>query len=204
MKRPHILVTGFGPFPGVRKNPSGQLARALARSPRVRRVARVSALVIPTTYAEIAKLPRQVARKKPAAVLMFGLAGRARILRIETRGRNRADSKYPDAARKRARRVLVPGAPKILKVTAPAAALLKAARATSIKVRLSSDAGGYVCNAAIFHMLNATQRKNAPLVAFVHIPWPLEHAPGNKNRPSFAAIRRAAEAMLVALAGLWA
>lgn len=204
MKRPHILVTGFGPFPGVRKNPSGQLARALARSPRLRRVARVSALVIPTTYAEIAKLPRQVARKKPDAVLMFGLAGRARILRIETRGRNRADSKYPDAARKRARRVLVPGAPKILKVTAPAAALLKAARATGVKVRLSSDAGSYVCNAAIFHMLNATQGKNAPLVAFVHIPWPLEHAPGNKNRPSFAAIRRAAEAMLVALAGLWA
>jgi pyroglutamyl-peptidase len=160
--------------------------------------------VIPTTYAEIAKLPRQVARKKPDAVLMFGLAGRARILRIETRGRNRADPKYPDAARKRARRVLVPGAPKILKVTAPAAALLKAARATGVKVRLSSDAGGYVCNAAIFHMLNAAREKNAPLVAFVHIPWPLEHAPGNKNRPSFAAIRRAAEAMLVALAGLWA
>lgn len=200
MKRPKILVTGFGPFPGVTKNTSGSLARALARSGRVKRVARVSALVLPTVYAEIAKLPGRVARKRPDAVLMFGLAGRARILRIETRGGNQASSKYPDAKRRKPPRVLIPGAAKILKVTAPAGVLLKAARATGTSARLSNDAGGYVCNAAIFHMLNATHGKRAPLVAFVHIPWPREYGRGGKNRPTFAAMQGAAEAMVIALA----
>ncbi len=200
MKRPKILVTGFGPFPGVAKNPSGYLARSLANSVPVKRAAHVSAVIIPTVYAETAKLPRLIMRKKPDAVLMFGLAGRARKLRIETRGRNRANSKHPDAARKKARRVLTPGAAKILKVTAPVKALLQAARASSIKARLSNDAGGYVCNAAIFHMLNATHSRDAPLVAFVHIPWPREYRHGGKNRPTFAALQRAAEAMVIALA----
>jgi pyroglutamyl-peptidase len=200
MRRPRILVTGFGPFPGVARNPSGELAQALARSSRAKRAARISALIIPTVYAEIARLPRRAARKKPDAILMFGLAGRARKLRVETRGRNRASTKHPDAARKKARRVLVPGAPKILKINAPVTALLKAARGTGIAARLSNDAGGYVCNAAIFRMLNAMHGQNAPLIAFVHIPWPRERAPGKQSRPPFTAIRRAAEAMLIALA----
>jgi pyroglutamyl-peptidase len=199
-KRPKVLVTGFGPFPGVVKNPSAQLARALARSHRAKRVARVSALIIPTTYNDAAKLPRQVAHRRPDAVLMFGLAGRARVLRIETRGRNRTNSKYPDAARKKAPHVLAPGAPKVLKITASTAALLQATRVSGVRVRLSNDAGGYVCNAAIFHLLNATRGVHAPLIAFVHIPWPREQVSGKKSRPLFSAIQRAAEAMLVALA----
>jgi pyroglutamyl-peptidase len=197
-KRAKILVTGFGPFPGVANNPSGQLAQALARSRRAKRTARVSALVIPTTYTDTAKLPQRIAREKPDAVLMFGLAGRARVLRVETRGRNQASTKHLDATGKKAHRVLVPGAPKLLKTTAPAARLVKAARSTGAHARLSIDAGGYVCNAAIFHILNGMRGEKAPPVAFVHIPWPREYA-GGRQRPTFAALQRAAEAMLVAM-----
>jgi pyroglutamyl-peptidase len=77
---------------------------------------------------------------------------------------------------------------------------MKAAHASGVRARRSNDAGGYVCNAAIFHLLNATRGKNAPSIAFVHIPWPREHAPGGKSRPTSAALQRAAEAMLIALA----
>jgi pyroglutamyl-peptidase len=193
-----ILVTGFGPFPGVADNPSGRLAQALARSGKAKRAARVRALVIPTTYRDTAALPRQAARLKPDAVLMFGLAGRARVLRVETCGRNQASTQHFDAAQKKPSRVLIPGAPKLLKITSPSTALVKAARATGARARLSNDAGGYVCNAAIFHMLNGMRGEKAPPVAFVHIPWPREYA-GGRHRPSFAALQRAAEAMLAAM-----
>lgn len=112
MRLPKILVTGFGPFPGAPKNPSTDLAFFLARSKRAARFARISAAVIPTTYAEAAAFPRSIRKKKPDAVLMFGLAGRARVLRIETCGRNRASLRHLDAAGVKGRRKLLPGKPR--------------------------------------------------------------------------------------------
>lgn len=203
MRLPKILVTGFGPFPGAPKNPSADLAFFLARSKRAARFAQISAAVISTTYAEAAALPRSIRKKKPDAVLMFGLAGRARVLRIETCGRNRASLLHPDAAGARGRRKLLPKGPSVLQVTAPAQELLRAARRTGVKARLSSDAGSYVCNAAIFHTLHAT-RGNSPLIAFVHIPLPCgrgkKRAGFVPSRPTMTILKRAGEAILIALA----
>ncbi len=203
MRLPKILVTGFGPFAGVLKNPSAEIARFLAHSKRVVQFARVSAAVIPTTYADAAALPGLIGKKRPDAVLMFGLAGKARVLRIEMRGRNRASLRHADAAGVKGRRILVHGAPSVLHITAPVRRLLQAARSTGVKTRLSSDAGGYICNAAIFHALNATRGKTSPLIAFIHIPWPRghgRHKTRGSKRPTMAAIRRASEAILIALA----
>ncbi len=201
MSRPKILVTGFGPFPGAAENPSALVALSLARSKRAGRHARVRAKVVPTVYAKISTLLRLIEKEKPDAVLMFGLAGRARGLRIETRGKNRASVLHADAAGMKADRTLISGAPKSLPVTAPVRALLRAARSAGANARLSSDAGSYVCNAAIFQTLYAARGKAAPLVAFVHIPWPRGRT-GNRagGISTMATIKRASEAMLIALA----
>ena len=199
MKRPKILVIGFGPFPGAPTNPSTEVALSLAHSKRAARLARVRAMAVPTVYAEIAKFPGLIAKEKTYAVLMFGLARRARALRIETRGKNRASLLHPDAAGRKGKRVLVPRAARTLPVTAPGRGLLAAARAAGAKARLSSDAGDYICNAALFYALHASERKNAPLVAFVHIPLPSAHGKDG-TRPAMATLRRAAEAILVSLA----
>ena len=51
---PRLLVTGFGPFPGIPKNPSAVAAGRLAGSPRWRRLGvDVRVLVLSTTYAAI-------------------------------------------------------------------------------------------------------------------------------------------------------
>src|SRR5439155_124049 len=73
-----ILLTGFGPFPGAPFNPTDALVRALAhvRHPRLagtRRIAHVFATRYDTVDRE---LPALIARERPAAVLMFGLAAR--------------------------------------------------------------------------------------------------------------------------------
>lgn len=204
MSVPKILVTGFGPFPGAPKNPSAMIALFLAQSKRTARFARVSAAVIPTVYDEIAKFPRLIEREKPDAVLMFGLAGATSYLRIETCGRNRASLFHADASRKKSNQTLLPNAPGVLRMRAPVRRLLQAARASGVKARLSSDAGGYICNAAIFRALHATRGKTSPLVAFVHIPWPRgrfkRRAGFIASRPAMPALKRASEAILIALA----
>ena len=93
-----ILITGFGRFPGAPYNPSGPLARAVARRRRpafadVQRVVHI----FETSYAAVDRdLPKLLARHKPDIVLMFGLAGRTPQVRIETRARNAKSILFPD------------------------------------------------------------------------------------------------------------
>ena len=75
-----ILVTGFGPFPGAPYNPTQPL---VARLMRLRRPAfadvELSSHIFPVTYKAVDReLPLALAKHKPHALLMFGLAGRTK------------------------------------------------------------------------------------------------------------------------------
>ena len=76
-----ILVTGFGPFPGAPFNPTGPLVKRLARLRRPSLAdVKIVGYVFPTSYAAVDRdLPRLIARHKPDALLMFGLAPRASV-----------------------------------------------------------------------------------------------------------------------------
>ncbi|MGB8036741.1 MAG: pyroglutamyl-peptidase I, partial [Pseudolabrys sp.] len=85
-----VLITGFGPFPGAPFKPTGPLVERLAR---MRRPALSDVTIVThifqTSYETVDReLPKLIARHKPDALLMFGLAPRAKTLRIETRARN--------------------------------------------------------------------------------------------------------------------
>ena len=89
-----ILVTGFGPFPGAPFNPTGPMVERLAR---LRRPAltdiKIVPYVFPTSYAAVDReLPRLIAKHRPRALLMFGLAARTKSLRIETRAQRAGPS----------------------------------------------------------------------------------------------------------------
>ncbi len=185
-----VLITGFGPFPGAPVNPSGGLALALARKRRpefagVRRIAHV----FETSYAAVDRdLLRLLAQHRPDIVLLFGLAARTPFVRIETRTRNAASMLFPDVDGKvRHDHAIAPGAPASLRGRAPFARLLAAARSTRANVRLSRDAGDYLCNYTYWRALDAS--RSGTLVQFIHIP--LSPQGGN--------IRRAGEAILRAL-----
>src|SRR5258707_1879922 len=75
-----IRIAGFGPFPGAPFNPSEPLAIKLARRRHpafasVRRVAHVFRVAYEAIDQE---LPELIAREKPAALIMFGLASRTK------------------------------------------------------------------------------------------------------------------------------
>ncbi len=93
-----ILITGFGPFPGAPFNPTEPLAVELARRrhPAFANVRRV-AHVFRVSYEAVDRdLPALIAREKPQAFVMFGLAGRTKHVRIETRARNVLTRVVPD------------------------------------------------------------------------------------------------------------
>ena len=168
-----ILVTGFGPFPGAPFNPTGPLVARLAR---LRRPAladiRVVAHVFPTSYAAVDReMPELIARHRPRALLMFGLASRAKTLRIEMRARN-ALALLPDASGQSLRRTsILMGGPAALALPARAHHLLSAARTARVPVALSRDAGRYLCNYLCWRAAEmAVQDKNLQLAAFVHVP----------------------------------
>jgi pyroglutamyl-peptidase len=199
-----VLLTGFGPFPGAPFNPSAVLVKALARRrrPALANIERVTH-VFATTYASVDReLPKLLAQK-PDIVLMFGVAGRRRHLCVETRARNAISVLFPDASGHRPQHtVIVRGGPAALMGHAPFAVLHGAARPSGFPVRLSRDAGSYLCNYVYWRALERT-RTGDPSVQFVHIPAmrnnPRRRRHAGKRTLSFPQLRNAAEGLLIAL-----
>jgi pyroglutamyl-peptidase len=168
-----LLVTGFGPFPGAPFNPTTPLAKHLAQLRRPGLVdVRIVGHVFPTSYTAVDReLPALIARHKPDALLMFGLAARAKRVRIETRARN-ALALLPDV--KGATVPLpkiAPRGPAALTMPAPAMRLLAAAQTARVPVMLSRDAGRYLCNYLCWRAVEAVATNGGPrLAAFIHVP----------------------------------
>ena len=200
-----ILVTGFGPFPGAPFNPTGPLVERLARLRRPALAhAKIVSHVFPTSYTAVDRdLPKLIARHKPDALLMFGLAPRAKTIRIETRARNSV-SLLPDAGGIARRRLTITAdGPQALVMPTPARSLLAAARAAGVRAALSRDAGRYLCNYLCWRASEAARRIDGPrLAAFVHVPKVarLARRRGKRRATTLADLSRAGVALLVTVA----
>jgi pyroglutamyl-peptidase len=197
----NILLTGFGPFPGAPFNPTKRLVEKLARSRHLARTdLRRTPHVFHTSYEAIDReLPALLKRSKPDILVMFGLAGRTRHLRIETRARNAVSRVAPDAGGRKPRAgTIAPGAAASLAMRIPAQRLLKAARSAGVKAALSRDAGRYLCNYLCWRAAEAAMRPNGPKVAaFVHVPK--VRGRGAPRAPlTFEELLRASEAIVLA------
>ena len=200
-----ILITGFGPFPGAPVNPTTPLVRHLAhlRRPGLGGV-RLIGHVFTTSYGAVDReLPQLIARHRPDALLMFGVATRETRIRIETRARN-ALAMLPDATSTSLRRhAIMPGAPAARRIPAPVVQLLAGARSARVPAYLSRDAGKYLCNYISWRGAEAVAAANGPrLAAFIHVP-PLARVPrrkGCRRRLNAGDLARAGEAILTALA----
>jgi pyroglutamyl-peptidase len=191
-----ILVTGFGPFPGAPHNPTAALVKRLSRQRRTN--FRVVGHVFETRYDAVDReLPALLKKHKPDAILMFGLHGRAKAIRVETRARN-ALALLPDASGKVKRRgVIALDGPVARSMPMPAQHLLAAAREARLPAVPSRDAGKYLCN---YLCWRATEAASRP-AAFVHVP-PVRRKAFRKGTRVFtpAALQRAASAILAEFA----
>jgi pyroglutamyl-peptidase len=200
-----ILVTGFGPFPGAPFNPTEPLVQRLARLRRPGLAdTKIVSHIFPTGYAAVDReLPRLLAKHKPDALLMFGLAPRAKTIRIETRARNSV-SLLPDAGGVALRRLTIAaGGPAALAMPAPARRLLAAVRGMGVPAALSRDAGRYLCNYLCWRAAEAADQKGGPrLAAFVHVPKVARFArrPGKRRATTLDDLTRAGAALLAEVA----
>ena len=203
-----ILLTGFGPFPGAPYNPTQPL---VARLTRLRRPAladvELTSHIFPVTYRAVdQELPKLLAKLRPQALLMFGLAARTAHVRIETRARNAVTMLWPDAAQTRVRKGSIADGAGARRFGPHTAKLLRAAKDSGIDARASRDAGSYLCNYLSWRAIEAVDAGDGPrLAAFIHIP-PLARG-GAVRRKGFSRITLdelvdAGEAMLMEMVRL--
>ena len=172
-QRPAVLITGFGPFPGVEVNASADLAMDLSAA---------AARAFPDYHFRVENLPvvwgRAIEhlddafdRVRPILSLHFGVSDRALGLVIETRARNHCiDLPDADGCRPRGSRLVAGGRPE-RKTRLPATAIVRRLTAEGVPAQLSTDAGSYLCNAVMYHALTRARRVTPPiLTGFIHIP----------------------------------
>lgn len=176
MARPRVLITGFGPFPGVSSNPSAWLAETLAEQAAAGSGAEIQARVLPTEWQPTALTPDLYARLQPTLMIHFGVSRQAKGLRIERFAHNRA------APRADARGALPPAAtiraegPPRFDTKLPAAPLAAHLAAHGLPAASSRSAGSYLCNYLYYHALDWAERNDRRAI-FVHIP-PVDRVAG--------------------------
>jgi pyroglutamyl-peptidase len=203
-----ILIAGFCRFPGATVNPSGLIATRLAARRRpafagTRRVAHVFATRYDAVDRELSAL---LTRETPDVVLLFGVATRARRLRIEELARNRVSVLFPDASGVRPGRPAIAPGRAALRNPRPIERLVRAAQGAGVPVARSRNAGTYLCNYVYWRGLEAARVPGGPgIVAFVHVPpIRLKARPVGRRQRAYhlADLVRAGEAILLAMTAL--
>ena len=167
-----ILVTGFEPFGGMDRNPSGEAALLLrgASLPGIS----LHALQLPVSAPAAWQRMRAAIRRHDAdIVIALGVAAGSAAIRVECTAWNHADYRIPDNRGLQPRGVpVIRHAPERREVLADASLIRKALRSQGLPAELSSDAGRYVCNDLYYRLLHYAARPASGIrqAVFIHVP----------------------------------
>lgn len=166
---PLLFVTGFGPYLDASFNPSEELVRRLIVEPPPG--IEVASEVLPVSFTRTPVAYHRALERLdrcPVALLSLGLH-REGWFRPERRARRVLDSTKPDAEGVFARE-LEPLGEEDLTTAVDLASLERALRAGgATEVRISDDAGGYICEQTHYLVLRQAQRWGT-LGHFLHVP----------------------------------
>jgi pyroglutamyl-peptidase len=209
-RRRAALVTGFEPFGGHALNPSAALTERLDGT-RIRGTP-VVGRILPVDLERLDGAVREILREiEPVVVINLGLAAGEPVVRLERVALNLAAFEIPDNAGRliedRAREKAGDAA---LWSRLDLAAIRRALLDHGIPVRLSSTAGNYLCNAAMYRFLRALPA-SVPC-GFIHLPYlraqvaamleePVTRELGHYASMEFPTLRRAVEIALEASLG---
>jgi pyroglutamyl-peptidase len=178
--RPVILLTGFGPFPGVPENVSGSLVMALASAatPAFPDFD-VRFEILATEWEQApARVTELIIALSPVLSLHFGVAKTASDIRLETRAANLCHGTADAAGLTPLSNRLVPNGDDLHAATIPISALYQTLAANGFPVSISDDAGGYLCNAVLYHsVLENNRQGRAGMSGFIHLPADLKSPP---------------------------
>ncbi len=171
--RPRVLITGFGPFPGMPENVTSRLVADLAARGRdVFPAFAIRSAILPTEWDRApALLDNLLSEFQPSTVVLFGVSGRACGFEVETVARNAATLTQDAAGLPPLSSRINPTGLDQMTARLPAARIVARLRRMQLPARVSRDAGGYLCNATLYHLLSRSNVPARPRVAgFVHVP----------------------------------
>ena len=173
MPSPLFFSQASGHFPTSPKNASAALVQVLADKARaVFEDVRFVAEIFPTDWqAAPDRLKQLFCAHQPSLMLHFGVAREAQSFRIETQGLNTCHmTKDSAGAMPAGLHLLTDGAP-AHPVTIPTRDIVESLTRLGIAASTSGDAGGYLCNAVLYHSLVLANSAEHPCnVGFIHIP----------------------------------
>lgn len=191
----HILLTGFGPFPGVPENNSGRLIEALARRKLTSRLGcAIETRVLPTEWTQISLMgPALLRTHRPRLVLHFGVSSRASGFRIERAAHNRIVRREDARGALHDKRFILDHGDDRLDTEVPVPELARHLRGLGLPAVTSSSAGAYLCNFLYYQSLDwARRQKRRADICFVHVP----HGEKQGGTLSDAELLRGTEAIL--------
>lgn len=171
--RPTILLTGFGPFPGIGSNATAEFVPELARLARERFLGHdVVDAVLPVEWTRTPqRLAALLAQAQPALALHFGVAKKASRFQLELVGRNACSPREDAACALPPAAQVIAAGPDVLPSTLPVERILARLTLAGVPHCTSDDAGGYLCNTLLYHSLSAAAAHPAPFFSgFVHLP----------------------------------
>lgn len=172
-RRPRLLVTGFGPFPGVPVNPTEALVEELAaQKERFAHLCDLRTEVFPVDYRALPGRLEDIGTGfGPDIAIHFGLSLRATGIQLERKARNViAEGKPDDTGHIPQSRHIRADAGDV-DSSLPLEEISDALQAEGLPVGFSDDAGAYLCN-YLFYLSGAHFCTGfAPSMSgFIHMP----------------------------------
>lgn len=170
-KRRMVLVTGFEPFDGETRNPSGEIALALDGRMIAGRC--VVGTVLPCVFGRsVVELKRLLRVVRPELVVCVGQAGGRLAITPERVAINLDDARIPDNAGGKPVDVpIVRGGPAAYLSTLPIKAIVAGLTERGIPAAVSPTAGTFVCNHVFYCLMRALARRRGVRGGFVHVPF---------------------------------
>lgn len=174
-----VILSSFGPFPGVTENPTRRVARHVAGLLEDSWGLHAEIIELQTRYdvAADALLSALDARRGAFdAVIALGVATLRHHVEIETIARNHRQTGSADAEGRVLRpeeALIEPGAPAWITAPVPVEATLNHLARRGLRVAPSANAGTYLCNELLYRLIRWGRRNafDGPL-GFIHIPPP--------------------------------
>lgn len=165
-----VLLTGFEPFGGASRNPSGEIA--LAWHGREVAGARVIGAVLPCVFGQARRELDQLLRShRPSVVLCLGVAAGRAAVTPERVAINVDDARLPDnAGRQPIDRPVVRGGPVAYWSRLPVKAIVADLRSRGVPAEVSQTAGTFLCNHVFYALMHAVRRRTGVRAGFVHVP----------------------------------
>ena len=172
-----LLLTGFEPFGGLARNPSGDLARLLGDREGVR------GEVLPVDYARIRGCLEELLAEPWDAVVLLGVAVGRPLITLERVAINFRDPERPDNTGYCPETPeIIPGGPDAYFSSLPLERLKAALGDEQVPAAISLTAGPYLCNASMYIARHLLDERGTPC-GFIHLPPTPDLACGAETMP---------------------